>query len=67
MLYLLPASSVSDLSSPPTPNMNKSRVSGSPNANDAEGTPEHEEKLSKKEKKKRESNADLYKYDPYSY
>lgn len=55
------ASSVSDLSSPPTPNMNKSRVSGSPNADDTDGTPEHEEKMSKKEKKRQDSNADLYK------
>lgn len=61
LVYPISASSVSDLSSPPTPNMNKSRVSVSPNADDTDGTPEHEgEKLSKKEKKKNESNADLY-------
>ena len=57
------ASSVSDLSTPPTPNVNKSRVSGSPNAEDTDqtATPEHEDKMSKKEKKKEESRNDLYK------
>lgn len=62
------ASSASDLSAPATPNMNKTRVSASPNAEDGEPTsvsvtePEQDKiKLSKKDKKKRESKLDLYK------
>lgn len=66
------ASSASDLSAPATPNLNKSRVSASPNAEDADSGPtavtvhdptQEKNKLSllKKEKKKRESRADLYK------
>ncbi|XP_026288084.1 bumetanide-sensitive sodium-(potassium)-chloride cotransporter isoform X1 [Frankliniella occidentalis] len=60
--FLGMASSVSDLSTPPTPNLNKSRVSDSPNADDTDQntTPEHDDR-SKKERKKQESRADLYK------
>lgn len=56
------ASSVSDLSTPPTPIMNKSRVSESPNADDSTRnvTPEQEDKSSKKGKTKRDSRTDLY-------
>ncbi|XP_068081750.1 bumetanide-sensitive sodium-(potassium)-chloride cotransporter [Anabrus simplex] len=63
------ASSASDLSAPATPNINKARVSASPNAEDAEPTsvtvtePEQDKgklTLSKREKKKRESKTDLY-------
>ena len=57
------ASSASDISTPPTPNVNKSRVSESPNAEDGDRTLAHEDedKVSKKDKKRNETYADLYK------
>ncbi|KAK7794045.1 hypothetical protein R5R35_012989 [Gryllus longicercus] len=65
------ASSASDLSAPATPNLNKSRVSASPNAEDGDaghtavtivdpGQEKNKLSLMKKDKKKRESKADLF-------
>lgn len=65
--FFLSASSASDLSAPSTPNVNKSRVNASPSAADSTAvTIDNEDDsklksiLSKKEKKQRESKADLY-------
>jgi hypothetical protein len=72
-MYVFPASSASDLSAPATPNLNKSRVNESPNVDvvpTAITIADSDKQESKnnaasginnqKEKRKRESKADLY-------